>query len=163
MREHLDAFEADYRVQFPSDVWKTDLRLRDQAQHRRSEIERDLFYVEGLAAASGGVLLVATASRVPMTGRERAAREWLYHRLCELWLDHFQAAPPGFRRSACCARPLVNFILAAMRQIMPRRRVAESGNGARRHHPPAQGTREPQRKTRKLSRGEAARGFDPRR
>ena len=49
-------------------------------------------------------------------------REWLYHRLCTVWLDHFHA--PGLTYSVPSRGgppygPLIAFILAAAGLVMP--------------------------------------------
>ncbi len=42
----------------------------------------------------------------------------LYHWLCELWLDHFEG--PELPPAGPLRTPLVNFMLAAMRLVMPK-------------------------------------------
>jgi hypothetical protein len=52
----------------------------------------------------------------------RSEREWLYFRLCKIWLDHFHApyltyTVPSLGGPPC--GPLIEFLQAAMRQVMP--------------------------------------------
>ena len=123
MRDHLNAFEADYRVQFPSVVWKTDCDYEIK-RNIAVKIERDLFYVESLRQRTADVLLVATTLQDANDRRQNVQHAMLYHWLCELWLDHFEGPelpPVGLLRT-----PLVNFILAAMRLVVPRGALPKS-------------------------------------
>jgi hypothetical protein len=54
--------------------------------------------------------------------RKNAQREWLISRLCGIWLDHFHAPKLAYsrKRGGPPSGPLIRFMLAAMRQIMPR-------------------------------------------
>ena len=124
MLKHLAAFEADYRVQFPSGVWKTDQDYEIK-RHIANQIERDLWCLEGLRRRTEDVLLVAHTLRDANDRRRNVQRAMLYHWLCNVWLDYFQGPvrppvrpelpPVGPPRT-----PLVNFMLAAMRLVMPR-------------------------------------------
>ena len=60
-------------------------------------------------------------SGAPTRGKRVEQREWLYHRLCTIWLDHFHA--PGL--SLTRGGPLIRFMLAALRQIMPQEELPD--------------------------------------
>ena len=82
--------------------------------------ERDLCSLRNLGLRTQTVWLFASAILRRNAGRKSFQREWLYHRLCGLWLDHFDGelkvsvppsgGPPGGR--------LIAFMLAALRQIV---------------------------------------------
>ena len=111
MLKHLNAFAADHRARFArADDIKT---------------ERDLFYIASLRQRALSVKLGAIAQQKANARNKDEQRAWLYHKLCEMWLDYFQGPehppvraelpPPGPQRT-----PLVNFILAAMGLVMPK-------------------------------------------
>jgi hypothetical protein len=133
MLKRLAAFEADYRVQFPSDVWKTD-RHYENKRNIAIKTERDLSSLEVLRRRVEAVWLVACAIRRANKGQGDQQREWLYHRLCGIWLDHFHGetltvtVPPW---GGPPEGPLIEFVLAAMRQIMPRRQLPKSTESVR--------------------------------
>jgi hypothetical protein len=115
MLKHLVAYEADYRVQFkPVDdaVRTDDLKIR---------IRPDLWCLEGLRRRPAALLLVANTLKHANEGRRNVQRALLYHWLCSVWLDHFHAPDlsyeTGHRRPP--SGPLIEFILMAMRQIIP--------------------------------------------
>ena len=100
MLKHLDAFEKDYRARFTADDVRT---------------EADLWCIKVLQRRPLAVWQRACAIRRANKGKMSVQHEWLYHRLCGIWLDHFHA--PGL--SVTRGGPLSRFILAAMREIMP--------------------------------------------
>jgi hypothetical protein len=113
MLKNLAAFEADYRAEFPSGVWKTD-RNYEIKRNIANKTERDLSCLKDLRRRTGDVLLLARA-------RQRTRHQqhgMLYFRLCQLWLDHFQPGSELPPKGRFCT-PLVNFILAAMRLVVP--------------------------------------------
>jgi hypothetical protein len=118
MLKHLAAFEADYRAQFPSGVWKTD---QDYESKRNVAIktERDLRCLEGLRLRTKDVLLAALALQHANDRRRNEQHAMLCHWLCEMWLDHFEG--PELPPAGPLRTPLVNFILAAMRLVVPKR------------------------------------------
>jgi hypothetical protein len=109
MLTRLAAFEADYRTRFTGDDIKT---------------EADLWWIGMLRRRPEAMWLACRATRRANPRRKSMQREWLYHRLCGIWLDCFHGrdltvsvpstggAPRG---------PLIKFMLAAMKQVMPRR------------------------------------------
>jgi hypothetical protein len=108
----LAAFESDYRAVFkPTEdaVLTTDVKIR---------IRPDLWCLEGLRRRTELALLAAHARQRQNTRHRNAQHAMLYFRLCQLWLDHFQPGselPPAGR----FCTPLVDFILAAMRLVVP--------------------------------------------
>jgi hypothetical protein len=115
MLDNLAAFEADYQAQFkPTD----DARRADEAKIR---IRPDLWCLEGLRRRAAALLLVANTLQRANEGRRDVQRALLYHWLCSVWLDHFHALDLSYetRHREPPGGPLVEFILAAMRQIMP--------------------------------------------
>jgi hypothetical protein len=119
MLEQLAAFEADYRVQFPSGVWKTDQDYEIK-RHIANQNERGLRWLEGLRGRTETVLLEARRQQRANARRRNTQREMLYFQLCGVWLDHF-GGELTYDRSAGGepGGPLVDFILMAMRQAMP--------------------------------------------
>jgi hypothetical protein len=105
MLKHLGAFVADYRAQFPiDDVVKT---------------KRDLWCIEGLRRRAEAIWLAAQAIRRAHKGHKNVQREWLYYRLCSVWIDYFDGELVYNRRSRGPPYgPLINFMLAATRQVV---------------------------------------------
>jgi hypothetical protein len=117
MLKHLDAFTADYCAEFaPADNAAT-------AVTNTVRITPDLWAIEGLRKQALALWLYARAIRRANKGRKSVQREWLYHRLCTVWLDHFHAPRLKYSRPARGGDPydpLIAFMLAAMRQIVPK-------------------------------------------
>jgi hypothetical protein len=106
MLEHLDAFTADHNAQFP------------QADYIKTE--RDRFYIQRLQQRAEAVWIANRTLQDANAGRRNVQRAMLYHWLCGVWLDHFHATKLTYSRQAGePSGPLVDFILAAMLQIMP--------------------------------------------
>ena len=106
MLKQLKKLAADYRAQFADDDVRT---------------ERDLWGLEGVRQRAEAVWLAARAIRRANARHQSVQREWLYHRLCTVWLDHFHA--PGLTYSVPSRGgpphgPLIAFMLAAIRQIV---------------------------------------------
>jgi hypothetical protein len=116
MLVHLAAFEADYRVLFPTDVWKTD-RHYEIKRNIAIKTERGLRWIEGLRGRTEAELRVARTLKDANDRRQNVQRAMLYHWLCNVWLAHFEG--PELPDVGLPRTPLVNFTLAAMRQVMP--------------------------------------------
>ena len=104
MLKHLGAFAEDHRAQFT--------RIDD------IKTERDLFYIQRLQWRAGAVWGAARA----IQREKNNQRKQLYHRLCDVWLDHFGARALSYSVPSLGGPPrgpLIAFMLAAMRQIMP--------------------------------------------
>jgi hypothetical protein len=130
MVEQLDAFAELYRQRFRpyllTDEFQAILAGRASpfiADDLRTEAH--LWWIAKLRLRALALRDAAHAKQRANTKNADSQREWLYHRLCEVWLDHFQDPPPEGQPARLPPvgpprTPLVNFILAAMRQIMPR-------------------------------------------
>jgi hypothetical protein len=105
MLKHLNNFAANHRAQF--------------AQADDIMTERDLFYIERLRRRALSVWLAARAIRRANKGKRNVQHEWMCHRLCTVWLDYFHA--PGL--SITHGGPLVRFMLAALRQVIPQEKL----------------------------------------
>jgi hypothetical protein len=84
--------------------------------------ECDLWCLKILRRRTEATWLGARAIRRANAGRKSVQREWLYHRLCTAWLDHFHAPDLRYSRPAKGGEPygpLIAFMIAAIRQIMP--------------------------------------------
>jgi hypothetical protein len=109
MLAHLGAFAADYREQFPQiDDIKT---------------ERDRFYFQRLLWRVEAVWCANRTLQEANAGRRNVQRAMLYHWLCGVWLDHFGGELVYSRSGSEPSGPLVEFILAAMRQIVPKEQL----------------------------------------
>jgi hypothetical protein len=116
MLEKLDAFAEDYCAEFKP----TDDATRTDAVTNTVRFKPDLWCIEKLRQRVGAVLLYTEVIRRANARQQSNQRMMLYHRLFTVWLDHFQAAKLKYDRKA--KKPsgqLVDFILTAMRQIMP--------------------------------------------
>jgi hypothetical protein len=114
MLEHLDAFTADYCAEFePSDAAaRADPPIR---------IKPDLWSLEGLRQCVEAVLRMAHVLQRANARRQSLQRAMLYEWLCTIWLDHFGGKLTyGRRATSEVSGPLVEFLLAAMRQVMPK-------------------------------------------
>jgi hypothetical protein len=114
MLKHLDAFTVDYCAEFaPTDdaVRTNDVKIR---------IKPDLWCLEGLRSRPAAALHVARKLQDANSRRQNEQRAMLYHWLCGVWLYHFGGRLTYDRSSGGePGGPLVEFILAAMRQVMP--------------------------------------------
>jgi hypothetical protein len=120
MVEHLDAFAELYRQRWlphlPVDEFQAIITRRAFPVANKREYPA-LYWIGMLR-----LLAVTLEDRVELKrhtdAKNRSAqREWLYRRLCDVWLDYFEGPelPAGRART-----PLVNFMLEAMRQIRTR-------------------------------------------
>jgi hypothetical protein len=118
MLESLDAFEADYRAQFrlPADAAE---QADETVRNAAVKIERDLWWLAGLRRRTTDVWLAAQTQKDANDRKKSVQRAMLYHWLCSIWLDHFSGELTYDRRSGEPSGPLIDFMLAAMRQIMP--------------------------------------------
>jgi hypothetical protein len=104
MLKHLAAFADDYRAQPSPDVVET---------------EAHFWCMRLLRQYAEANWLGARVIRRANAGRKSVPREWLYHRLCSIWLDNFggeltvRVPPLGGPPYG----PLIDFILAAFRQV----------------------------------------------
>ena len=65
--------------------------------------------------------LGARAKQRAHQGKRNVQREWLYHRLCTVWLDHFGANALTYSVPSLGGKPygpLIAFMLAVIRQIV---------------------------------------------
>lgn len=119
MLENLAAFEADYRAQFVrADDGKT-TPTNETERNAAVKTERDLLRIEDLRRRTADVLLDARTQQHHNDRRRNVQRGMLYHWLCGVWLDHFHGELTYSRPTGEPSGPLVEFILMAMRQIMP--------------------------------------------
>jgi hypothetical protein len=84
--------------------------------------EADLYWLAMLRRRPEATWLAAAAIRRANRGQKNQQREWLYHRLCTVWLDYFHAPELSYSRPSRGGPPhgpLVAFMLAAVRQITP--------------------------------------------
>ena len=117
MLETLEAFTADYCTEFEL----TDDATRVDAVTNTARIKPDLWCVEKLRQRVEAVLVYAEVIRRANARRQSNQLAMLYHRLFTVWFDHFGRAKLTYSYIAKKpAGPLVDFILTAMRQIMPK-------------------------------------------
>src|SRR5262249_6186476 len=117
MLKNLDKFAADYCAAFAP----TDEAARADAVTNTVRITPDLWAIEGLRKQALGLWLYSRAIRRANKGRKSMQREWLYHRLCRVWLDHFHADKLTYNvpsRGGPPYGPLIAFVLAAARVVM---------------------------------------------
>jgi hypothetical protein len=106
MLENLDKFASEYRALF--------------TQADDIEAERGRWCIEALRRHIEAALLTARIKRRAYAGRQDPQRVSLYHWLCTVWLNHFHGIDLSYDTSGGEPHgPLVEFILAAMRQVMP--------------------------------------------
>jgi hypothetical protein len=119
MLKHLDAFAELYRQAWlphlPVDEFQAILNGRASPFVDDVKTARDLWYIAGLRRRPLSMWLAARAIQRANQGKRNTQHEWLCHRLCTIWLDYFHANGLSITRGG----PLIRFMLAAMRQIMP--------------------------------------------
>jgi hypothetical protein len=123
MLEQLDAFAKLYRRAFlpglPDDQFEAIVTSRASlAIPGKVKDARDLWGIAGMRRRALAKLQGALVQQEANWKNKSEQRAWLYHWLCEIWLDYFQGPelpPPGPART-----PLVAFMLAAMRLVVPR-------------------------------------------
>jgi hypothetical protein len=83
------------------------------------ENERALWWIARLRRRTETMLNTArNLQGVARTPRQTEQRAMLYHWLCGVWLDYFEG--PELPPAGPACTPLVNFMLAAMRLVVPR-------------------------------------------
>jgi hypothetical protein len=130
MLKQIDAFAKLYRQTFlpdlPVDQFEAILTSRASPFVANDvKAERDLWGIAGIRRRVLAKLQGALAQQEANNRNKSEQRAWLYHWLCEVWLDHFEGPelpPVGPPRT-----PLVNFMLAAMRLVMLPRDLPKSG------------------------------------
>ena len=125
MLKLLAAFEAVYCAEFAA----ADDATHADAVTNTVTVTPDLWAIEGLRKQALGLWLYSCAIRRANKGRKSMQREWLYHRLCTVWLDHFHANKLTYdvpSRGGPPHGPLIAFILAAVGLVMPELRSAET-------------------------------------
>jgi hypothetical protein len=100
------------RASFPADVRaERDLRWLDKLRRRPQVLLRGANILKGAHQGK--------------RGKSKPQREWLYHRLCTLWLENFGARDLRYGRpkddgdKRPPTGPLIDFILVAMALVMP--------------------------------------------
>ena len=83
------------------------------------ENQRALWCIARLRRRTEAMLHAARTLQDAKTPRQTEQRAMLYHWLCGVWLDHFGGELTYDRAAATPVAPLVDFILTAMRQVMP--------------------------------------------
>jgi hypothetical protein len=126
MLKHLAEFAELYRQAWLPHLLVDELQaiIAGHASALKTDVrtEADLYWIKMLWRRPEHVWLAARAIRRANKGQRNQQREWLYHRLCGIWLDHFHAndltvtIPPW---GGPPEGPLIEFMLATMRQIMP--------------------------------------------
>ena len=127
MLKHLDAFAELYRQARLSRLSRDQLQAMvtgraDAFMPDDVKSECDLWCLRILRSRTEATLLGARAIRRANARRKSVQREWLYHRLCTIWLDHFHAFDLSYSRPAKGGEPygpLIAFMRAAIQQIMP--------------------------------------------
>ena len=95
MLKHLDAFAELYRrtcaPDFPLDQLEAILAGRAKPFLEDKKTEGDLWCMSRVRRRPEAIWLAADAIRRANARNSSTQREWLYHRLCGVWLDHFHA------------------------------------------------------------------------
>ena len=119
MLKAVAALEADYQMQFTLQSVQ-DEDEDENAVAYRERTERDLWGLKGVRQRAEAVWLLAHTIQCAHARHASVQDAWLYHRLCAIWRNHFHAVRLTYDTSGGEPHgPLVEFILAAMRQIMP--------------------------------------------
>jgi len=117
MLKCLAAFETAYQTEFTL----VDEAARADAVTNTVRVTPDLWAIEGLRKQALGLWLYARAIRRANARRANVQHEWLYDRLCAVWLYDFHA-PLNYSvpsRGGPPYGPLIAFILAAAGLVMP--------------------------------------------
>jgi hypothetical protein len=125
MLEQLDAFAKLYRGAFlpglPADQFEAVVTGRASlAIHGKVKDARDLWGIAGIRWRVLSKLEGALVQQEANSRNRSEQRAWLYHWLCEIWLDYFEPELPDVGPPRT---PLVTFILTAMRLVMPKREL----------------------------------------
>jgi hypothetical protein len=104
--------------------------LRDltvgMAQYDTLLLDHHRYYLDRLRGRAITNLFGYEALRRANAGRRDSQREWLISRLCGIWLYNFGASDLTVTNPALGGPPrgrLIKFLLAAMRQVIPRRKL----------------------------------------
>jgi len=134
MLEHLDAFAELYReaCHFPADQFEAVLAGRAEAfipNNSESNVpnniqtEFGIWCIARLRQRTMAVWQCAHTIRVANARHQNTQRAMLYYSLCTVWLDHFHAElkynRPSPPKRGDPYGPPIDFMLAAMRQVMP--------------------------------------------
>jgi hypothetical protein len=120
--ELAELYRQAWLPDLPVDQFQAILAGHASALKTDVRTEADLYWFKLLWRRPEHVWLGARAIRRANKGQKNQQREWLYHRLCGIWLDNFHAnnltvtIPPW---GGPPEGPLIEFMLAAMRQIIP--------------------------------------------
>jgi len=117
MLKCLAAFETAYQTEFTL----VDEAACADAVTNTVRVTPDLWAIEGLRKQALGLWLYARAIRRANARRANAQHEWLYDKLCIVWLYDFHA-PLNYRVPPLGGPPygpLISFILAAAALVMP--------------------------------------------
>ena len=100
---------------------KLDAELYRQAPAHGDDVmrERNLFYIERLRRSAQAQVGACQVIRRANKGHGNPQRDWLIGRLCGIWLDNFGGGRLTVTVGNTPCGPLINFLLAAMRQVMP--------------------------------------------
>jgi hypothetical protein len=129
MLEHLDAFAELYRQRWlPSltdDEFEAIILTLKASPFVADDVrtEAHLWWLSRLRLHALALRDHAHRKQLSNTKNADSQRDWLVHRLCEVWLDHFQDPPPEGQPARLppvgpARTPLVNFIGACMRRVM---------------------------------------------
>jgi hypothetical protein len=118
MLKAVAALEADYQMQFTLQSVQ-DEDEDENAVAYRERTERDLWGLKGVRQRAEAVWLLARTIQNANARRASEQDAWIYHRLCDVWLYDFHAKLRYDTSGGEPHGPLVEFILAAMRQIKP--------------------------------------------
>jgi hypothetical protein len=124
MLKLLDAFAELYRQtwlpELPRDQFLAVLEDRAVPITDDAKTKTHFVSLAKLRRRAEAGWLVARAIGRANAGRKSAQREWLYYRLCSVWLDHFDGELTYSRPShgGSPYGPLIAFILAAFRQVV---------------------------------------------
>jgi hypothetical protein len=130
MLKHLDAFAELYRQtwlpQLPDDQFEAVITRPAAVLTADLKTEAGFFFIRKLRERAEAVWLGAQVIRQANARHANVQREWLYYRLCDIWLDHFNSPALTYTRPSRGGPPtgpLIDFMRAAMRQIMPENKL----------------------------------------
>jgi hypothetical protein len=126
MLKHLKTSAEQYRQAWLPDftVDQLDVVVTGRAMAVVDDVRtaRDLWCIAMLHRRAEATWLAACALRRANRGHHDSQREWLISRLCGIWLENFNGQHLGVSRPSRGGKPggpLIRFLTAAMRQIMP--------------------------------------------
>jgi hypothetical protein len=128
MMKGLLALAEDYRQHFlpdfPADQFHLVLTNQASAVIANKNIEARVWSLSRLWQHAEGLWLVASAVCRAHKGHRNVQREWLYHRLCTVWLENFSGPRLTWTvpsKGGPPQGPLIDFMLIAFCQVMPER------------------------------------------